>query len=243
MFGKKRVKTKLKQFLSSWVEYRDLMLEAPTEGEELTKADARFLKLKAKLATDLQALEESAPNPLSGEAHREFGIITDLLKRYKSLEEKKGWSESDCANFERRWHEQYIWLNKLKGATLKKNTTRPLKQKAAAVPTGLGKSWVPRRFTPGRYLRAIISTVLFILVIFIVGWGFGIHWEKGPGFVTENGSVVGKALVNLLNGVQTIWHYVIGFFSPVVATYGLGWSVLLLSLLVLASGFWVFARG
>jgi hypothetical protein len=82
-----------------------------------------------------------------------------------------------------------------------------------------------------------------ILVVFLLGWGLGIERGVDGKFVVDSPDSFGEAVQNILNGAQSSWSNFITFFEPVTDTYGPTSALILIAVLLLSVGYWVFARG
>jgi hypothetical protein len=194
----------------------------------------------------LQELADTVPRGIADECHREFAKMLELLKRHRGLGAADRPAEWSKEKFEGVWHEHYIFLSKLKGASLvPKQPITPQRRKVKASPTGFGKPGsMPHRrsFFPGP-LRFVFWLVVIAAIIYGVGWGFGIHQDTGGRFVTAQTSQVALACANVANAAVSMWDDVEGFFKPVVNRYGKLWTIIIVAVLLLSIGYLIFIRG
>ncbi len=239
MFDTWRSKWRLRALTECWLRYRELVIQSLKSEYSTPEQENDFLRLKARLAAKLQSLEESLPASAGEESSREIAQITDLLKRHTSPRFKGSGEPWDLEEFDRNWHEHFIFLSKLKGMRLVEERARP-KRRGAAVPTGIEKRWLPSSLSLRRPIRFALHAALVVLIIYLLGSALGVRTGEGGRFIVDNPGSFGNAVQNVLNALASLWS---GIFGPIAATYGVLGTVMLLAVFLLAVGYWVHLRG
>ncbi len=247
MLTRIRARWKLRRLIKNWLLYRDEVLKSTQSEGQRANEKGSFLKLKANLATELQGLTELIPADAAFSARKEIAEIIGLLKRDPNLRlvdppEKWDFSTWDQQNFERLWHGHYIFLNELKGLRWgRKPAGRSGPPKT--VLAGGGGGWNPPAFAVGGAFRVVLVLACLALVVYLVGWGFGVTRDDSGRFVSANQTFVGRALESVANFAVGAWEGAVRFFHPVVETYGDTLTIALFGVLLLVIGYWLFARG
>ncbi len=232
----------VKSFIRSWLEYRAIVTQAMQDTVTTPEAEMRFLKLKGRLATQLQVLAESAPPSLAAENHQAYREITAMLSAQRSVTGDESRKEFDEEEFVRTWHEHYIFLNKLLGALRMQREAdhRPLPD---ALPTWMGKKRGRFLFRLGSPVRNLLVAAVLITVVALLGLGLATRWDPGHGhFVAKSDSPVAEAYTAAFNSTYDLWQGVVGLMDPVVTTYGAAWTMTLLILLAASSTFYLILK-
>lgn len=241
-----RAQRRLQQLIHDWREYREFVVAA--RGHEIgPEQEERFRELEAKIATRLRSVSDVVPYVAAEEARREFGAMTDLLKRQRSLRDAASAQESDPDGFDRFWHEHYIFLNQLKGVPLgRQDDGRPgAPRRAAAVPGGTERRWRRLNSFPAKRIGRLLSIVIFLaVIIYVTVFGLGLRYDSPSGrFIADSQLGVAKVVQNVMNWILDVWLDVVKFFDPVIIRYGPLWTSVLFILLALTVGYWMFVRG
>lgn len=235
-----RAKRHIAKVIRSWVRFRRLMLEAYKTGQVGSGLEAKFLKLNARIAAQLQLLSQWVPRELTGETNSQVEGMKKLLMIFVTM--KSGNSDSSWIQeeFDRKWHEHFLYLNKLKGMRLNaKNVSRNMEQ---WVPTGIGQKRVVGSRGLSRPARVVIGLAVLASVVLLMGWGFGLR-VSGNGSVTVSDKPALQDLwTSVSSTVNALGADVIELFSPVLAVYGPVVTTMMLGILLLILGYWIFVR-
>ncbi|MBM3285856.1 MAG: hypothetical protein FJY88_00675 [Candidatus Eisenbacteria bacterium] len=234
---------RLRNLIRSWIEFREIVTKSLGSAEVSAEREDRFLKVKAGIASQLpHILGEAGPGPIAQESQRQVTMMTDLLNRYRTLRSDSAPSAREAEDFERVWHQHFIYLNKLKGTVRRREAAAGLRG-THAVPSGLPRHKIHRRVPGLGLLSFIVRLGIIALVIYLLGRAFGIRWDASGRFVAQPPTTVGGVGGNVAGGIHSIWSGVLGLMSPVVALYGGSLTIILVVVLLLALGYWIFIRG
>jgi hypothetical protein len=211
-----RAKWGLQRLIDSWTEYHTLVADALRSDQVTWDKEGPFLELKATIASRLLALENAAPPEWADETRREIGDITELLKGHVTLRQKCADENWDPDGFDRVWHGHYIFLNRLKGMSLRRPKPEPTTErsestesKAAALtavkpnppkPKPLRSTPLPRAHVPtgvrtraGRRpvnlagpIRFVTGLGLFAMIVYMTSAALGIHRSPDTGTLAAN---------------------------------------------------------
>jgi hypothetical protein len=187
-------------------------------------------------------MSEWMPPELAHEANRHVEATTYLLELPRSQEGESASGQVSREDLERLWHEQFVFLNKVKGAGLARREMYP-EPREHSVPTGFRKPGLPRRFSLARPVRLVFGIGLFVGAIYVLGIVFGVHRDSQGRFLVDHTGNIGQAVENTLNALSSVWARGVDFFEPVLSTYGPSWTIVLLAALLLSVAYWVLARG
>lgn len=236
-----RAKWRLRKLIRCWTEYQETVVRALGEEGPTDRIESRFLTLKAQMAMLLQQLEDALPASMAAEARREIDAMTNLLKSHRNLGNDAATEQWVRKEFGQLWHEHYIFLNRLLGVRLGHKRVNPGRT-APTAPTGARKRWIPRTASTRRGMRLVGSLAVITVVVVMFSWIFGIHTVPGGRFAVDNESGFGNFLETVLNAAAGVFSEVVDFFDPVVLAYGPTWTLVLVGVLLLGTGLWVFAR-
>jgi hypothetical protein len=235
-------KRKLQNLIDDWGKLRDVVLRAEGVPSVLPSEERRFLELKGGIAARLTMLD-GAPRSLSQEAQNISQLMTGLLNRYERLDSDHLKSEQERAKFESFWHQCFVFLSKLKGVDLA--DASPARSAKAPIPAPAG---VPRRrigrSIPGAWaFRFVLRVAVIAVAVYLLGRAFGLRWsEEAGGFMASPPSSfrdVGRVLAEVGG---SLWRAAAGFLSPVVGTYGPEATIVMVGVLLLGIGYWIFVR-
>jgi hypothetical protein len=233
---------RLRGLIRSWVEFREIVLNHLGAREVTAEQEGRFMRVKARIASRLPLLSASALGPLAGEAQKQVGLMTDLLNRYRTLKLEAPPGQREREEFDRIWHQHFIFLNKMKGVPRVQERVHTMRA-GSGVPTGMPRHKLRRRMPGAGLLGFVVKLGIFAAVIYLLGRAFGIRWDEGGRFVAEKPQTLGGAGQNVVGGLHSIWGGFAHLFDPVVLAYGPVFTIVLVVVFLLAIGYWVFIRG
>jgi hypothetical protein len=242
MLGSCRDWWRLRELIRSWVEFREIVLKSLGANDVSSEQEERFLRVKARVASRLPSLSISEFGSLGGESQREVGLMTDLLNRYRTLKLEAPPGQREREEFDRSWHQHFIFLNKMRGAPRTPERVHS-RRAGVAAPTGMPRHRIRRRVPGAGLLGFVVKLGIFAAVIYLLGRAFGIRWDEGGRFVAEKPQTLGAAGQNVVGGLHSIWGGVVNIFDPVVMAYGPAVTIVLGVVFLLAVGYWVFIRG
>lgn len=232
---------KLRQLIRGWVEFREIVTGSLGAQSVTPEQEERFMRVKAQIASRLPHLATLGSGTMAQEAQKQIGFMTDLLNRYRTLRLDAPPGARDREEFDRIWHQHFIFLNKMKGAQRAPAARYP--GHGPGVPTGMPRHRTRRRLPGLGILGFVFRLGVFALVIYLIGRAFGIRWDPAGRFVAERPATLGGAGSNVVGGLTTVWGGLIQFFNPVIMVYGPFFTVVLIVIFALAVGYWVFIRG
>jgi len=239
MFGKHRSRSRMDALIKQWTEYRRLALTRLGAGDVRASEERAFLQIKGRIAEALAALSMDLGQAAAQEVQVHLRAISDLLGRFPSLYADHPLDPDARENFEHNWHDHYLFFNKLKGiqsrqesqvSAQKPTTARTIHTRSGGVRFGVV------------LLRLFMVVALVYALVRFIPWhrlGSG-SAEAGAGgftgFVSEAWGSVKLAVSNAsLPSLGKV-------FSPAVEKYGPEVTTIMLAVLFLALGYWIFIR-
>jgi len=235
-----RYKSRLEKLIGQWTDYHAMVLSRLGSPDVSPGEERRFLGLKGQIAEGLASLTSQLGPTTIQDAHAHLRAMNNLLNRYPSLYADAALAGEPRADFEREWHDHFLFFNKLKGM-------QPQAAAPEARPGGFmgvpAQDTIHRR-TGGAQFASIILRLLVVVglvwaVVRFVPWyrlTRGSTPEAAPGSIQAyaiRAVETVKLAVSNLNG---------GILEPVVARYGPEVTTVLVALLLLAFGYWIFIR-
>ena len=230
------------ELIRCWIAYRDVIQRLEGAQGVTEDDETRFLGLKAKIAGLLPVLESRAPASMAREAQRRVMLITDLLNRHRTLRRGEPVTDNEREEFERTWHEHYIFLNQLKGVRVAREpkiATRHHRE----VPTGMPTRGLRRPISGGWFLRFVLRVAVIAVAAYLVGRAFGFRWTEGSHLEFDRPENVSALGDNFWQAIRSFGSGIIDFVQPVVASYGLESTIAMVGVLLIALGYMVFIRG
>jgi hypothetical protein len=241
MFEGFRATQRYQELIRCWIAYRDMIQRFEGAQGVTEDHESRFLRLKAKIAGLLPILESRAPGSLARETQRRVVLMTELLNRHRTLRREEPPTESEQEEFQRGWHEHYIFLNQLKGVPVVREPKASPRRPGEA-PTGMPARKL-RRGTPGGwFLRFVLRVAVLAVAIYVIGRAFGFRWGVGGGLEFERPRTISGLGTNLWQAIQSFGSGIIDFMQPVVYSYGLESTIALVGVLLIALGYMFFIR-
>lgn len=232
---------RLRELIRGWVEFREIVVSSLGAQSVTSEQEERFMRVKARIASRLPFLAAAGSGLMAQEAQKQVGYMTDLLNRYRTLRIEAPPGARDREEFDRIWHQHFIFLNKMKG--VQRAPAPHYSGHGAAVPTGMPRHRARRRMPGLGLLGFVFKLGIFALVIYLIGRAFGIRWDQSGRFVAEKPQTLGGAGSNVAGGLAAVWGGFLHIFDPVILAYGPFFTVVLVVVLLLAVGYWVFIRG
>jgi hypothetical protein len=240
LFSGYRYRGRLEKLIEQWTEYRQLVLTRMGAADLKASDERRFLKLKGKMVEELAALSDQQGFDAAHEAQTHVRAISNLLNRFPTLYADTPLDSPAKADFEREWHSHFLFLNKLKGHDQTGAAPRDSRAGAAAAAQVTEKKSTGRRLAR-TVLRLATVVVTFALVIHFVPWNRLIpedqqakmNMRELPSFLSSLWDSVSHSFRSLAAG---------GILKPVENQYGSEVSSVLVAVLLLALGYWIFIR-
>jgi len=231
----------LDKLIRQWTDYRGLVVTRLGAGDANATEERRFLDLKGQIAEALAALTGQLGQSVAQDANTHLRAMNSLLNRYPTLYADQPLDPKAREDFDREWHDHFLFFNKLKGMPPQAAAAEP--RPGAGYLAGPGTATVHRRSSGTR----AASIFLRLMVLVAVGWALVrfVPWRRFlAGGGTESGAKgLGAFSSEAWTSVkQTVAHAGSGILDPVVEKYGPEATTVLLALLLLAAGYWLFIR-
>jgi hypothetical protein len=223
---------KLDRLIQNWERYRELVMPA-LAGEEATDRQERmFLELKANLAAQIQWLSETLPRSMAYESHQTAEAMADLMHRHVNLTTYDMDHRWESMDFERTWHQYFIYLNRLRGTEL----VSPYDQSDV-----VRRSDEDRSATAGRF-GWVLAFLFTAFLVVLVAAAAGVGWDSsGPHF--EPPQDLAHAGKNASGALSMLWVGPSKLLEPVTTAYGSMWGIGMIAALAVLSGAFFVRRG
>jgi uncharacterized membrane protein YccC len=243
MFAEQRYKSRLDRLIREWVEYRNLVANRHGAPDISPEEENRFLALKGKIAEDVTAVVHNGSGAGLQEMLSHQRSLGEFMTHYPTLAAPNAVSDREREEFEREWHRLFLFLNKLKGMPARKEA-KPLA--AAARPVSMPMPRFGPRFSFfGWLFRFAVRLAVLVVAAWVVVRYF--PWERVglrpnadagnlPGSVNQAWDTARHGVSNL--HVPTLG----GVFQPVVDRYGPEITAVMVGVLFVAIGYWIFIR-
>jgi hypothetical protein len=241
MFTKSRYKTRLDKLVAEWTTYRELVLTRLGAKDVDVAEERRFMKLKGRLAEEITTVTLNLAPGTAQEVHAHLRAIDHLLNRFPSLMADQPLNERVRAEFDRDWHDHFLFFNRLK--SVKPEGRSDMRSQADRYVPPVEKT---HRASGG----ARLTTVLLRLIV-LVGLGYVlvrfVPWRQ----LLSGEATSGEAQSGFDGFVSQAWagmksaandFKMGGVLDPVVAQYGSEATLVLVAVLLLAIGYWIFVR-
>jgi hypothetical protein len=225
--------------IKQWTEYRRLALTRLGAGDVMASEERAFLQIKGKIAEGLAALSMELGQAAAQEAQVHLRAISDLLGRFPTLYADHPLDAGARENFEHNWHDHYLFFNKLKGMQSRPETRDRGRNPALAPGRAIHTRSGGTRFGVVLLRLFLLVVVVYALVRFIPWHRLGAgSAEAGgfKGFAAETWESVKLAIANF--SIPSVGK----IFSPAVEEYGPEVTTIMLAVLFLALGYWIFIR-
>src|SRR5262245_19423145 len=241
-----RYRKRLEHLISEWTEYRSLVLNRMGAPNLKNEEEKRFLNLKGKVAEDLTNMTSWLAPSLSQEVQGHLRGITSLMSRYPTLFTSGPLDEQNRAEFERSWHDHFLFFNRLKGIRPDRHGREPRNMAAATQayipPTG---QKVHKRSAGAHFLTVFLRLLFLIFIIFLLMKY--VPWQRfkdpttsttpNPGGVQGFLITAGDRVKAVLAGV-----HLPTFLNPVVEAYGTEVTTILVAVFLLIIAYFIFGR-
>lgn len=238
MFVAYRHRSLLTGLIENWIRYR-AMVKARSGAEDVTPDEEhRFLRLKGRIAESLAGLGRgySIQGPQQ-DIHNQLRGMIDFLGRRTSLAAGEPPTDREREDFEREWHRFFLFLNRVKGLTpepAKRTAPSPIRP-VTAPPPARAASWAG----VGWFVRFALRLALIVAAVWVLA--AIIPWERVTG-----GRLQGAVPDSWSSAREAVSGFRFptlgGVFEPVVARYGPEATSIMIAVLLLALGYWIFVR-
>ncbi len=238
---------RLRRVLDAWTGYHDLITNSLGDPIASQTEETRFLRIKAEVAGAIPFLASISPVELHEESQRSLAKLDQLLRRHRTLVADQPLNPVEREAFEEEWHDLYIFLCKLRGASARGGGSR---ERAAGLPAGggwRGRPAVGRGAAAGwkwfgNVAAFAVKLLLIGVLLFLLGRTFGFHGVDSRPALDAPSSAEG-ALRNFSGALQELAGGVSQTAQPFLSSYGMLAAAVAGLALLLGLGYWVFARG
>lgn len=240
MMSGRRYRSRLDKLIRQWTDYRGLVVARLGVGDANATEERRFLDLKGQIAEALASLTGQLGQAAAQDAHNHIRAMNSLLNRYPTLYADQPLDPKAREDFDREWHDHFLFFNKLKGMDPQ---SEPEPRPGAGYLAGAGTATIHRRSSGTR--MATITLRLLVLVAMVWALVRFVPWRR---FLEGGGTGSGAKSLGVFSSEawtsvrQTVGHAGSGILDPAVQKYGPEATMVLLALLLLAAGYWLFIR-
>ncbi len=244
MFSNSNYKKRLERLIGQWVDYRTLVVTRMGAEDVTPEEERRFLELKGRIAENLAGVTTGTPAGAAQEVHGHQRSLGEFLNRYTNLQVSEPPSPRDREEFEREWHRQYLFLNRLKGVptpSAKKNHRPVARPVAVSAAPGAYRG----RSFGGWFVKFVLRLALIVVAIWAVV--VLVPWQRitggRPVSAGRVGGFMGDAWGSAKGAVGGFHTPTLGgIFQPVVNRYGPELTAIMVGVLLVAVGYWIFIR-
>ena len=246
MLEVRRYRKRLEHLINEWTEYRSLVLNRMGAPNLKNEEEKRFLNLKGKVAEDLTNLTSWLQPSLSQEVQGHLRGITSLMGRYPTLFTSGPLDEQNRADFERSWHDHFLFFNRLKGIRPDPHARDPRNMAAATqvyIPPSGQK--VHKRSAGAHFLTVFLRLLFLIFIIFLlIKYGPWERFNEPTSSKTPNPGGMQGFLINAGDRVKAVIAgvHLPAFLNPVVEAYGSEVTTILVAVFLLIVAYFIFGR-
>jgi hypothetical protein len=246
MLEVRRYRKRLEHLINQWTEYRSLVLNRMGAPNLKNEEEKRFLNLKGKVAEDLTNLTSWLQPSLTQEVQGHLRGITSLMGRYPTLFTSGPLDEQNRTEFERSWHDHFLFFNRLKGIRPDTHGRDPRNMAVAtqAYIPPVGQK-VHKRSAGAHFITIFLRILFLIFVIFILVKY--VPWQRlsepttsttpNPGGMQGFILTAGDRVKAVMAGV-----HLPAFLNPVVEAYGSEVTTILVAVFLLIVAYFIFGR-
>lgn len=228
----------LRRLLAEWMEFGDMMKNPGEDGG--AEEEKNFLRLKGRMASRLAWLATLEPSGKVEGFPETLAAMTELLGRYRSIAPESGKKATSKDDFERLWHEYFIFLSQLRGVRLR--TEIEVKEDLrASMPERRHSRKSDRKRSIVVRTLPLFSIALVGGLLYVAGSAVGLRWSEGA-FIAEKPSSLPDVLNNIIASLMGVWQWSLGFLEPIIISYGAVWTAIMMGLLLTAGFYLAFAR-
>lgn len=246
MFEVQRYRKHLDHLINRWTTYRSLVLNRMGAADLRNEEEKRFLSLKGHVVEDLTGLGLWLPPAMAQEVQGHQRGITSLMGRYPTLFTDRPLDEENRTEFERSWHDHFLFFNRLKGIKPDRHGREPHALAAASQvyipPTG---QKVHKRSAGARFVTVFLRLLFLIFVVFLLVQY--VPWQRltepttsttpNPGGVEGFLMTAGDRVKAMLAGITLPT-----FMNPVTSAYGPEVTIILIAFFLLILAYFIFGR-
>jgi hypothetical protein len=236
---------RVRRLIRHWEALRERVRGAWDAAAIAPEQEREFLRLQTRIAAQLPWLEDAVPDGDAAAARRHVEGITALLTRHRAL--VAGLPAPEREQFEREWHEHFLFLGEVRGMRL----ASPARRRGGSVhvrgtdrvPTGMPRYHRMETHPLGNALRFVIQLGFLLLLVYLLARAIGFCRGVDGRLKVEVPESLGGFWQNMLAGAQSIRLGLGALLQPVVHAYGLTLTLVLFGVLVLAVVYGLFGRG
>ena len=172
------------------------------------------------------------PRSMAYESHQSAEAMADLMHRHVNLTTYDMDHRWESMDFERTWHQYFIYLNRLRGTELA----------SANDESGVVKRVEADRLrSAGKFGWAMAFMFTAALVVLVAATA-GLGWDSS-GLRFEPPQDLAQAGKNATGALATLWAGPSKLIEPVTTTYGSMWGIGMIAALAVLSGAFFVGRG
>ena len=246
MFEVQRYRKRLDHLINQWTTYRSLVLNRMGAPDLRNEEEKRFLNLKGHVVEDMTGLGLWLPPAMGQEVQAHQRGITSLMGRYPTLFTDRPLDEQNRTEFERSWHDHFLFFNRLKGIKPDRHGREPQALAAASQvyipPTG---QKVHKRSAGARFVTVFLRLLFLIFIVFLLVKY--VPWQRlgepttsttpNPGGVEGFLITAGDRVKAMMAGITLPT-----FLNPVTSAYGTEVTIILIAFFLLIIAYFIFGR-
>ena len=234
MFGTYRYKSRLEKLIRQWTDYRGLILTRLGTGEVDAAEERNFLKLKGHIAEALASLTGKLSPSVAQDSHAHLRAMNSLLNRFPTLYADEPLSANVRGEFEREWHDHFLFFNKLKGMGSEPEAT----DRRQGYPAPESKK-IHRRSGGARFSTIMVRLIVLVAAVWAIVMFVPWHLVRG---MDADGGIKGMASQSW-DAIKATFSGMSGnILDPAVARWGSETTMVLVALFFIAIGYWIFIR-
>ena len=241
MLSAYRYKARLERLIRQWTDYRGLVITRMGSGDVKPGEERNFLTLKGQIAEALAVLTGKLNQATAQDANSHLRAMSSLLNRYPTLYADAPLEPKQREEFEREWHDHFLFFNKLKGM---QDQAEAPDERSRTITTSQVESL--HATTGGTRMSVVLMRIGLLVVIGFALVRF-IPWNMMTvGYQKSGSGSVGGFFAGVWASIKNTFANTstggVGILEPVASQYGAEVTLVLVAVLLIGLGYFIFAR-
>jgi hypothetical protein len=244
MLSAYRYKARLEKLIRQWTEYRGLVLTRMGSGDVKPTEERNFLTLKGQIAEALAVLTGRLNQATAQDANTHLRAMNSLLNRYPTLYADSSLKGKEREEFEREWHDHFLFFNKLKGM---QDQAESPDERSRTITTSQVAGEGLHGTTGGTRMSVLLLRIGLLVVIGLALVRF-VPWNLMAGGYQKTGcgGGVGGFFAGVWASIKNTFANMstggVGVLEPVASQYGAEVTLILVAVLLIGLGYFIFVR-